>query len=203
LKEKGMTADHDHQDIPEQPVEVLEPAAESAPAAEDVDAGLPDPADVIVALNEENNRLKDQVLRAMAEAENVRRRTDREKADARAFALDRFASDLLSVADNFDRAVATAPEALRGDPAFDGFVTGIDMTGRELQTVLERHGIKRVGQKGEKFDPAIHQAVSQMPSDEIASGDVAEVFQAGYVLNGRTLRAAMVVVSAGPGAPVN
>lgn len=198
-----MTADHDHQDIPQQPVDALEPATEAAPAVEDVDAGLPDPADVIVALNEENNRLKDQVLRAMAEAENVRRRTDREKADARAFALDRFASDLLSVADNFDRAVATAPDALRGDPAFDGFVTGIDMTGRELQTVLERHGIKRVGQKGEKFDPAIHQAVSQMPSDEIASGDVAEVFQAGYVLNGRTLRAAMVVVSAGPGAAVD
>jgi molecular chaperone GrpE len=160
----------------------------------------PDPADVIVALNEENNRLKDQVLRAMAEAENVRRRTDKEKADARAFALDRFSSDLLTVADNFDRALATAPETLRGDPAFDGFLTGIEMTGRELQAVFERHGIKRVGSRGERFDPAVHQAVSQAPSDDVPAGDIAEVFQAGYVLNGRTLRAAMVVVSGGPAA---
>lgn len=179
--------------------------AGTAGATEATDDGVPspdtpDPADVIVALNEENNRLKDQVLRAMAEAENVRRRTEKEKADARAFALDRFSSDLLTVADNFDRALSTAPEALKGDPAFDSFLTGIEMTGRELQAVFERHGIKRVGARGDRFDPAVHQAVSQMPSEDVPAGDIAEVFQAGYVLNGRTLRAAMVVVSGGPAA---
>jgi molecular chaperone GrpE len=200
-------ADHD---APQSDVTDADIAATDAQAAPDLGGEgdgetddavtTPDPADVIVALNEENNRLKDQLLRAMAEAENVRRRTDKEKADARAYALDKFASDLLAVADNFDRAVQTAPDALKGDAGFDGFLTGVEMTGRELQTVLARHGIKRVGERGEKFDPAIHQAVSQMPSDEIAKDDVAEVFQAGYVLNGRLLRAAMVVVSAGPAA---
>lgn len=192
--------EHDQHDVESEIEE-----AGTAGATEATDAGVPspdtpDPADVIVALNEENNRLKDQVLRAMAEAENVRRRTEKEKADARAFALDRFSSDLLTVADNFDRALSTAPEALKGDPAFDSFLTGIEMTGRELQAVFERHGIKRVGARGDRFDPAVHQAVSQMPSEDVPAGDIAEVFQSGYVLNGRTLRAAMVVVSGGPAA---
>jgi molecular chaperone GrpE len=200
-------AEHDPQTVETELATPHEAGRASTDGAEGADgeaqahaAGEPDPVDVILALNEENNRLKDQVLRAMAEAENVRRRTEKEKSDARAFALDRFSSDLLAVADNFDRALATAPEALKGEPGFDSFLTGIDMTGRELQAVFERHGIARVGARGDKFDPAIHQAVSQVPSDEIANGDIAEVFQAGYVLNGRTLRAAMVVVSAGPAA---
>jgi molecular chaperone GrpE len=189
-------------DIPETALEAdlqtaAPPAEEATSEAPQGDPAPVDPADVIVALNEENNKLKDQALRAYAEMENLRRRADKEKADARAYALDRFSSDLLSVADNFDRALATAPEALKGDATFDGFLTGIEMTGRELQAVFERHGIKKVGARGEKFDPAIHQAVSQAPSEDVPAGDVAEVFQAGYVLNGRTLRAAMVVVSAG------
>ena len=145
----------------------------------------------------ENAALKDASLRALAEAENVRRRAEREKADARNYAIDKFARDLLSVADNLGRALATAPEALKGEPAFDSFATGIDMTERELMSVFERHGLTRIGTKGERFDPAIHQAVAQIPS-EVAAGEVAEVFQPGYVLSGRTLRAAMVAVSAGP-----
>lgn len=140
--------------------------------------------------------LKDAGLRALAESENVRRRAEREKTEARNYAIDKFARDLLPVADNLGRAISTAPEALKGDPAFDGFVTGVDMTQRELLNAFERHGLSRVGAKGDKFDPSIHQAVAQIPSD-MAAGDVAEVFQPGYVLAGRTLRAAMVAVSAG------
>lgn len=140
--------------------------------------------------------LKDAGLRALAESENVRRRAEREKTEARIYAIDKFARDLLPVADNLGRAISTAPEALKGDPAFDGFVTGVDMTQRELLNAFERHGLTRVGAKGDKFDPSIHQAVAQIPSD-MAAGDVAEVFQPGYVLAGRTLRAAMVAVSAG------
>jgi molecular chaperone GrpE len=140
--------------------------------------------------------LKDQALRALAEQENVRRRAQKDMADARAYAVSKFAESLLSVADNLGRALATAPETLKGDAAFDAFLTGVEMTERELLAAFERHGLKRVGGPGDKFDPAIHQAVAQIPSDAPA-GDIAQVFQPGYVLSGRTLRAAMVAVSAG------
>lgn len=142
--------------------------------------------------------LKDAGLRALAENENIRRRAEREKTEARLYAIDKFARDLVSVADNLGRAIATAPEAFKGDAAFDGYVTGVEMTQRELLGAFERHGLVQVGAKGDKFDPAVHQAVAQIPSQDVAAGEVAEVFQAGYVLGGRTLRAAMVAVSAGP-----
>jgi molecular chaperone GrpE len=142
--------------------------------------------------------LKDSALRALAESENVRRRAEREKTDARLYAIDKFARDLVSVADNLSRAIATAPQAFKGDPAFDSYVTGIEMTERELQGAFERHGLSRIGAKGDKFDPAFHQAVAQIPSDEVPAGDINEVFQSGYTLGGRTLRAAMVTVSSGP-----
>jgi molecular chaperone GrpE len=148
------------------------------------------------AAQAEIETLKDAGLRALAESENIRRRAEREKTDARLYAIDKFARDLLSVADNLGRAISTAPEAFRGDAAFDGYVTGVEMTERELQGAFERHGLTRVGAKGEKFDPALHQAVAQIPSD-LPAGEIAEVFQPGYVLAGRTVRAAMVAVSAG------
>jgi molecular chaperone GrpE len=152
------------------------------------------------AAQEEIATLKDAGLRALAENENVRRRAEKEKTEARLYAIDKFARDLLSVADNLGRAITTAPEAFKGDAAFDGYVTGVEMTERELQGAFERHGLKRVGAKGDKFDPAIHQAVAQVPSD-VPAGEIAEVFQPGYVLAGRTIRAAMVAVSAGAAAP--
>jgi molecular chaperone GrpE len=143
--------------------------------------------------------LKDQALRALAEQENVRRRAQKEMVEARAYAVSRFAESLLSVADNLGRALQTAPETFKGDAAFDSFLTGVEMTERELLTAFERHGLKQVGAPGDKFDPAIHQAVAQIPSD-LPAGDIAQVFQPGYVLSGRTLRAAMVAVSAGQAA---
>lgn len=159
--------------------------------------GSDDPAARIAALEAEVTSLKDAALRAMAEAENLRRRTEREKADARAYAVDRFARDLLSVADNLERALASVPQIAREEPAMEGFLTGIDMTGKELVAVFARHGLTRTGTEGEKFDPALHQAVAQIPSETVAAGDIAQVFAAGWVLNGRTIRAAMVAVSAG------
>jgi molecular chaperone GrpE len=142
--------------------------------------------------------LKDSALRALAESENVKRRAEREKTDARLYAIDKFARDLVSVADNLGRAIATAPEAFKGDPAFDSYVTGVEMTERELIGAFERHGLARVGAKGDRFDPTYHQAVAQIPSEDVPAGDIIEVFQSGYTLGGRTLRAAMVTVSAGP-----
>jgi molecular chaperone GrpE len=186
--------------------EALNPAAQDAEAAPDVGAdgeaghGEDFGAELVARLQAaeaEVAQLKDAALRAMAEAENVRRRTQKEIADTRAYAVSKFADSLLSVADNLGRALSTAPEALKGDPAFDGFLTGVQMTERELLAAFERHGLTRVGAKGDRFDPAVHQAVAQVPSD-VAAGDIAEVFQPGYVLAGRTLRAAMVAVSAGP-----
>ena len=148
------------------------------------------------AAQAEIETLKDAGLRALAEGENIRRRAEREKTDARLYAIDKFARDLLSVADNLGRAVLTAPDAFKGDAAFDGYVTGVEMTERELQGAFERHGLQKIGAQGDKFDPTFHQAVAQIPSD-LPAGEIAQVFQLGYVLGGRTLRAAMVAVSAG------
>jgi molecular chaperone GrpE len=174
-------------------------AAATAAAAPQSDA---DPSVRISELEAEVASLKDAALRALADAENVRRRTEREKADARAYAVDKFARDLLSVADNLERALASVPQLAREEPAMEGFLTGIDMTGKELVGVFGRHGLIRTGAPGEKFDPALHQAVAQISDPAVPAGDIAQVFAAGYVLNGRTIRAAMVAVSAGPpGAP--
>lgn len=152
------------------------------------------------ALEAELAKAKDDVLRALAEVENTRRRAERQAQEARAYAIDRFANDLLPVADTLARALDAAPAGWRdnGDDALRNLLTGLEMTERSLIDVFARHGLKRVGAKGETFDPNRHQAVAQIPSSHPA-GAIAEVMQPGYVLGDRTLRAAMVAVSAGPG----
>lgn len=151
-------------------------------------------------VEEELATAKDQVLRLAAELENTRRRAARDKTDAAKYAIANFARDLLSVADNFERALASVPQTDQEAPseAFDTLVTGLRMTDNELRAVLQRHGVKQINPKGEKFDPNLHQAVSQMPSD-VPSGHVAEVAQTGFTIGERVLRAAMVVVSTGGG----
>lgn len=146
--------------------------------------------------------LKDRFLRLAAELENTRRRAEREKADAGRYAIAGFARDLLGVADNFERALRAAgvsgddiPEG-RSD-AFKGLVSGIQMTEKELLSVLERHGVQRIAPAGEKFDPNLHQAVAQVPSADIPSGHVVDVAQPGFTIGERVLRAAMVTVSSG------
>jgi molecular chaperone GrpE len=159
-------------------------------------AGSEDAAlDPLAAAQEEIATLKDRLLRAAAEAENARKRAERQVADARIYAIDRFARDLLSVADNLGRALGARPA--QPDPAMAPVMAGLELTERELSAVLERHGVQRVGAPGERFDPNLHQAVAQAPSAHPA-GVIAEVFQPGYRLADRTLRAAMVVVSLGP-----
>ena len=150
------------------------------------------------ALAEEVASLNDKVLRLAAELENTRRRAEREKADASRYAIANFARDLLSVADNFDRALQAAPEGAEVPAeAVSGLVTGVRMTEKELVRTLERHGVVRIDPTGEKFDPNIHQAVAQAPAAGVPSGHVAEVAQTGFILGDRVLRAAMVVVSTG------
>lgn len=159
----------------------------------------------LAAAQAEAARLKDELLRALAETENTRRRGERAAQDARAYAIDRFARDLLPVADNLARALEAIPPDVRNaaSEAVHTFIEGLALTEKSLLEAFGRHGLRRTGAKGETFDANLHQAVAQVPSDAPA-GAIAEVFQAGYVLNDRTLRPAMVAVSAGAaGAPPN
>ncbi|MGE0742997.1 MAG: nucleotide exchange factor GrpE [Hyphomonadaceae bacterium] len=159
------------------------------------DAAAADTPDVD-ALQAELAKARDDLLRALAEVENTRRRAERQAAEARTYAIDRFAGDLLGVADTLTRALSSAPRD-SADESVRNMITGIELTERSMLDAFQRHGLKRVGAKGEPFNPNIHQAVAQAPGDQPA-GTILEVMQAGYVLGDRTLRAAMVLVSAGP-----
>jgi molecular chaperone GrpE len=139
---------------------------------------------------------KDQALRAAAEAENVRRRTEREMNDARAFAITRFARDVFAVADNLARALQAVPKDAV-DPAVKNLAVGIELTEKALHNAFEANGVKRIEpQPGEKFDPNRHQAMMEQPSAEVAPGAVIQTMQAGYELFGRVIRPAMVTVAA-------
>jgi molecular chaperone GrpE len=148
----------------------------------------------LLAMEAENASLKDDLLRAVAEADNIRKRGEKAANDARIYAIDKFARDITAVADTLNRALATAPA--NPDESTRPLLDGIAMTEKTLLDVFERYGVKRIGAKGDKFDPNLHQAVAQIPSDAPA-GSVAEVLQHGFVLADRTLRAAMVAVSLG------
>lgn len=146
-------------------------------------------------LAEENQALKEQALRYAAEVENIKRRTEREMNDARAFAIQRFARDLLGVADVLNRALASTGEP--ADPAFKNFVDGIAMTEKELAGAFDKNGVKKIHpMKGDRFDPHLHQAVMEQPSADVEGGAVIMVMQAGYELFGRVIRPAMVAVAA-------
>ncbi|CAN7472175.1 nucleotide exchange factor GrpE [Phenylobacterium sp. LjRoot225] len=152
--------------------------------------------DAYEALRAETAALKEQVLRYAAEADNTRRRAEREANDARAYAIQKFARDLLGVADNLARALAAQP-AESADPAVKNFVVGVEMTEKELQGAFERNGLKRIDPaRGEKFDPNKHQAMMEQPGSDVAPGGVIQVLQPGYDLLGRLVRPAMVVVAA-------
>jgi molecular chaperone GrpE len=167
------------------------------PAAE---AAARTPERTVADVEAEMAQMKDQLMRALAETENARRRAEREAADARVYSIDRFAKDLLGVADNLGRALSAVnaeDRAAAGDHV-KTLLEGVEMTERALVDVFARHGLKRVGARGDKFDPNLHQAVTQIPSDT-PTGAVADVFQPGYTLGERTLRPAMVAVSLGSG----
>ena len=150
----------------------------------------------IDALITERDEWKDRALRAVAEADNVKRRAEREMNDARAYAITRFARDLLGVADNLSRALQAAPKE-NADAAVGGLVTGLEMTEKSLLSAFESNGLTRVApEAGEAFDPNLHQAMMEQPSDAVPPGKVIQTMQAGYALFGRVVRPAMVVVAA-------
>ncbi len=156
--------------------------------------------EAIVRLEGEIAEWKDHAMRAVADAENVRRRAEREMNDARAYAIQRFAKDLFVVADNLQRALKAVP-ADAADPAVKNLMNGVELTEKALQTAFEAHGVKRIDPKaGEKFDPHKHQAMAEQPATRDApAGSVLQVFQPGYELFGRVVRPAMVVVAAKSG----
>ncbi|MFN3521522.1 MAG: nucleotide exchange factor GrpE [Phenylobacterium sp.] len=166
------------------------------PADEETEATAEAALETLEALRAENAALREQVLRVAADAENAKRRAEREANDARAYAIQKFARDLLGVADNLSRALAAQPGG-EADAAVKNFVVGVEMTEKALQTAFEQNGLKKVDPaKGEKFDPHLHQAVMEQPSDEVAGGGVIQTLQAGYELFGRIVRPAMVAVAA-------
>ena len=165
----------------------------------------PSPAEVMAKLEQEKADLKDKLLRTLADMENLRRRTEREVADARAYAVTAFARDMLTVADNLRRAIEAVPVTARktGDGAIAGLIDGIELTERELEKTLERHGVRKVDPAGQKFDPNMHQAMFEAPHESIAKGQVHTVVQPGYAIAERVLRPALVGVSSGPPAAAN
>jgi len=154
------------------------------------------PEEKLVNLEEENAKLKDQYLRAMAETENVRNRAKREQEDAGKYAATKFAREMVDVLENLTRASASiGAEARSSNAIVKQVAEGIDMTVQQLLGIFERNGIKRIDPAGQKFDHNFHQAVAQVESDEVEAGHVLQVLQAGYVLHDRLLRAAMVTVA--------
>lgn len=209
-------------DIPHK--DSMDPNAAAAgadqPAADPQGLGAPEMPrhhdDIIAALRAEVADLKDKLLRAHAEVENVRKRYEREKEDTAKYAITRLARDIVSVGDNFQRAIDAVPAAAaEQDTALKSFLEGVTMTERELLNALERHGIRRVQPMNELFNPHLHQAVMEIPRSDVPSGTIVQVFQAGFMIEDRVLRPAMVAVakggpkpagapeSSGPAAPAN
>jgi molecular chaperone GrpE len=153
--------------------------------------------DRLTALEAELADQKDRLLRALAETENVRRRAQREREDASKYAVTGFAKDLLSAADNLRRALESLPEAEVKDERTRSLLAGVAATERELLSVFERYGIRRIDPKGEPFDHNFHQAIFEAERADQPSGTVVEVLQPGYVLHDRLLRPAMVGVAKG------
>jgi molecular chaperone GrpE len=141
---------------------------------------------------------QDQYLRAVAETENVRRRLEKEKEDTGKYAIARFAKDILSVGDNFQRAIAAVPkDAVETDPALRTLLDGVVLAERDFKTALERHGVHAIDPAGQPFNPHHHQAVMEQEDTNVPAGTVLQVYQVGYLLDDRCLRPAMVVVSRG------
>jgi molecular chaperone GrpE len=171
--------------------EVVDQLPEDAPVA---DAN----AERIAALEAELATAKQDILYAHADTQNVRRRLEKELADTRAYAATNFARDILSVADNLSRALATIPADLREDEKFKGLVVGLEATGRELEAVFGRNGIAKIESVGQPLDPNKHQAMMEVPSADAAPGTILIEMQAGYMIKDRLLRPAMVSVAKAP-----
>ncbi len=174
------------------------PSALSRPGAEaPIDA--PEPFIELENLYAENAALKEKVLRAMAEAENVRRRAEREVADAKLYGVANFAREMLAFGDNLRRAVESVPAETRVtlDPAIAALVEGVEVTEKDFQSRLARFGVKKIDALGARFDPNQHEALFEIPDETQPAGAVAQVVEEGYTIGDRVLRPAKVGVTRG------
>ncbi len=175
----------------EMPVETAEETLDipPRPAGQEAD---------VQQLQAEKADLQDKLLRALAEAQNVRRRAQQDIERERKFGIERFAKDMLSVADNLGRALSALPkDGDVADPALRNVIVGVQATERELQSALERHGVTRVESLGKPFNAEFHQAMMEVENPDVPSGTVVQELIPGYLIAGRLLRAAMVTVSKG------
>lgn len=174
----------------------VDAAAQGAASAE---ADAPDPFKVLEALQAENVELKDRALRMLADMENLRRRTEREVADAKTYGVTSFARDMLTFADNLSRAIDAVPAEKReaADPVLKSFIEGIELTERDFTSRLGRVGVRKMEPMGKRFDPNQHEVLFEMPDESVPSGTVMQVVEQGYTIGERTLRAAKVGVSRG------
>jgi molecular chaperone GrpE len=180
----------------------MRPPNENEPVAANEAAVQPDPAVAprpSTSLDRELAEAKDRLLRTLADMDNMRKRTEREVADARVYGISNFARDILGVADNMHRAMAALDDELRAkaDEALKALLDGVELTERELMNVLEKHGVKRIEPLGQKFDPNRHQAMFEIEDASVPSGSVVQVMQSGYLIGDRMLRPALVAVSKG------
>ncbi|TDR94303.1 nucleotide exchange factor GrpE [Enterovirga rhinocerotis] len=181
------------------PHEQAETAAPDGATTEEFQDRQDGPAaepDAFALLEAEKNDLKDRLMRALADAENLRRRSEREVADARTYAVTSFARDMLTVADNIRRGLESAKQAGETE-ATKPLIEGVELTERDLLATLARHGIKQLAPEGQKFDPNFHQAMFEVPNDQVPSGTVVQVVQTGYAIGERVLRPALVGVAKG------
>ncbi|HCH56362.1 MAG TPA: nucleotide exchange factor GrpE [Rhodospirillaceae bacterium] len=180
--------------IPEEAVSENEDAAQATEISSD---GVEDMTE-----EEEIADLKDKLLRTLADMENLRRRSQKDREDALKYSSANFARDMLSVADNLRRAIESIPEEADPDgSALVGFIEGIALTEKELLSTLERHGIEKIDPMGEKFDPQFHEAMFEIPTVDAESGTVLQVVEAGYVIHDRLLRPAKVGIAKAGSAP--
>ena len=154
--------------------------------------------DRLAELEKELEEVRQHVLYAQAETQNVRRRLEQEKQTAATYAATGFARDMLSVKDNLDRALAAVAEDLRQDERMKGLLTGIEATSRELDAIFSRNGIVRVEAMGQPLDPNRHQAMVEIPSEEAEPGTIVQEMQPGYMIKDRLLRPALVGVAKKP-----
>jgi molecular chaperone GrpE len=186
------------------PLTGQESATATGPATTPEGSGEPDPFVVLEKLKDENTDLKDKLLRTLAEMENLRRRTEREVAEAKTYGVTSFARDMLVFADNLRRAVENVPADVRAraEPALGTLIEGIELTERDFASRLDRYGVTKIEPKGMKFDPHLHEALFEVPDESVANGTVIQVVEAGYVIGDRVLRPAKVGISrGGPKAP--
>ncbi|MEJ0092855.1 MAG: nucleotide exchange factor GrpE [Methylocella sp.] len=189
-------------DSKKSPNETAEDGAEDISTSRDAAAprsSEPDPFVVLENLQLENTGLKDKLLRALADMENLRRRTEKEVADAKIYGVSSFARDMVTFADNLHRAIANvSPEVrARAEAPVQTLIEGLELTARDFASRLERYSVKKISPLGQKFDPNQHEALFELPDETVPTGTVVQVVEPGYVIGERVLRPAKVGVSRG------